>query len=154
MNLDKSNTPDEPEHFRELCEKVGLALMLGQKVHFALSHYYSVFHVAHGTLSKEQAKQKFDKHLSTPMGNVINSINREAPLCPGTSERISKFRNSRNWLAHDFDQEATPSLARGERYDQYICKMEGIATQAYKIMQDLDLIGEELVEVRVQDRFK
>ena len=154
MKLDESNIPDEPEHFRELCEKVGLALMLGQKVHFALSHYYSVFHVAHGTLSKEQAKQKLDNHLSTPMGNVINSINTEAPLYPAVSERISEFRNSRNWLAHDFDQEATPFLARGERFYHYICKMEGIATQAYKIMKDLDLIGEELEEVSVQDRFK
>ena len=128
--------------------------MLGQKVHIALSHYYCVFHVAHGSLSKEQAKQKLDKHLSKPMGNVINSINKEAPLCPGISERISKFRNSRNWLAHDFDQEATPFLARGERYDHYICVMDGIATQAYKIMQDLHVIGEKLVNVGVQERFK
>ena len=154
MNLEKLNAPEEPKRFRELCEKVGLALMLGQKVHFALSHYYCVFHVAHGTSSKEQAKQELEKHLSTPMGNVISSINKEAPLCPGITERISKFKNSRNWLAHDFDQEATPFLARDKRYDHYICKMERIATQAYEIMQELHFIGEELVEVGVQDRFK
>lgn len=154
MNLNKLNAPEEPKRFRELCEKVGLALMLGQKVHIALSHYYSVFHVAHGTLSNEQAKQKLDEHLSKPMGFVIASIKKTAPLCPGISERISKFKDSRNWLAHDFDQEATPFLARGERHDHYICKMEGIATQAYKFMQDLHLIGEELVEVGFQDRFK
>ncbi len=154
MNLDKSNAPEEHIRFRELCEKVGLALMLGQKVHFALSYYHSVFGVTHGTLSKERAKQKLEQHLSTPMGNVINSINREAPLCPGITERISEFKESRNWLAHDFDQEATPFLARGKRYDHYICKMEEIATQAYEIMQELHLIGEQLVPVGVQDRFK
>ncbi len=154
MNPEKLNAPKEPKRFRELCEKVGLALMLGQKVHFALSCYYSVFHVTHGTLSKERAKQKLEKHLSTPMGNVINSINREAPLCPGITKRILEFKDRRNWLAHDFDQEATPFLARGKRFDHYICKMEEIATQACKIMQELHLIGEKLVKVGVQDRFK
>lgn len=154
MNLDKFTAPEEPKRFRELCEKVGLALMLGQKVHFALSHYYSVFHMSRGTMSRDQAKQKLDKHLSLSMGIVVNSINTNAPLRPDVSERISEFRKSRNWLAHDFDQEATPFLARGERYDDYICKMERIATQAYEIMQDLHLVGEELIEVGVQDQLK
>ena len=154
MNIDSLNIPDEPERFRELCEKIGLALMLGQKVHFALSHYYSVFHVARGTLTEKQAKQKLDEHLSKPMGHVIYSIEKRAPLCPGIFGRILEFKRNRNWLAHDFDQEATPFLVRGERYDHYICKMEGIATQASKITQDLYLIGEELVKVGIQDPLK
>ena len=49
--------PEEPEKFKELCEKVGLALMLGQKVQFALAHYYSVFHMVNKRWDKEKAKK-------------------------------------------------------------------------------------------------
>ena len=154
MDIDSLNIPEEPERFKELCEKTGIALMVGQQVHVALSRYYYVFRVTHGELTKEQAKEKLDFHLSKPMGMVIASIEKEAPLGGDLFSRISEFKDDRNWLAHDFAQEVTPSLAGGEDLGPYICRMEKIAEQAYRIMDEMHRVGEELVPVGIQQQYR
>jgi len=137
--------PEEPIKFKELCEKVGLALMMGQKVQFALAHYYSVFHMVKSGWSKEKAKEKIILHLSKPMGVVVNSIEKDAPLDQGLFQRIIEFKTQRNWLAHDFDEESTPFLSQNQKFDFYIKKMEQIAIQASNLMVDLNEIGDQLV---------
>ncbi|MDA3916476.1 MAG: hypothetical protein PF690_05855 [Deltaproteobacteria bacterium] len=139
---------EEPEKFKELCEKVGLALMMGQKLQFALAHYYSVFHMVHSKWSKEKAKEKISFHLSKPMGVIVSSIEKDSPSKPELFEEIIEFKKQRNWLAHDFDEESTPFLTQGERFDYYIQKMEKITIHANEIMLKLDQIGEALIPVR------
>jgi len=141
--------PDEPIQFKELCEKVGLALMMGQKVQFALAHYYSVFHIVNSGWSKEKAKEKLSFHLSKPMGEVVNSIKKDAPLCDGLFRRVIEFKIQRNWLAHDFDEESTPFLSQNQKFDYYIEKMEQIAIQATNVMIELNEIGEKLVPLGI-----
>ncbi len=138
---------EEPKQFNELCEKVGLALMMGQKLQFALSHYYSVFHIVNSKWSKEKAKDKIQFHLSKPMGAVVNSIEKDAPLDPIIFDEVKKFKEQRNWLAHDFDEESTPFLSQGERFDHYISVMENITIQAHNIMMKLDELGEKLIPI-------
>ncbi len=72
--------PEELKHFKELCEKVGLALMMGQKVQFALAYYYSVYHIVNSGWNKEKAKDKIRYHLSKSMGIVVIAIENDAPL--------------------------------------------------------------------------
>ena len=141
--------PEEPIQFKELCEKVGLALMMGQKVQFALAHYYSVFHIVNSGWSKEKAKEKLAFHLSKPMGVVVKSIKQDAPLCDGLFRRVIEFKTKRNWLAHDFDEESTPFLSQSQKFDYYIEKMEQIAIQATDVMIELNVIGEKLVPLGI-----
>jgi hypothetical protein len=141
--------PEEPIHFKELCEKVGLALMMGQKVQFALAYYYSVFHMVKSGWSKEKAKEKITFHLSKPMGVVVNSIEKDAPLDQGLFLRVKEFKTQRNWLAHDFDEESTPFLSQNQKFDFYIEKMEQIAIHAQNLMVDLNKIGEQLVPLGI-----
>ena len=138
---------DEPERFKELCEKVGLALMMGQKLQFALAHYYSVYHIVNSRWDKEKAKKKIDFHLSKPMGIIVNSIEQDAPLKPNLFEEIIKFKELRNWLAHDFDEESTSFLSQGQNFEYYIEKMEKITIRASEIMLKLNEVGEALVPV-------
>ena len=140
---------EEPIKFKELCEKVGLALMMGQKVQLALAYYYSVFHMVNSEWSKEKAKEKIIFHLSKPMGVVVNSIEKDAPLDQGLFQRVIEFKAQRNWLAHDFDEESTPFLSRNQKFDFYIEKKEQIATQARNLMIDLNEIGEQLVPLGI-----
>lgn len=139
---------EEPKQFNELCEKVGLALMMGQKLQFALSHYYSVFQMVNSKWSKEKAKDKIQFHLSKSMGVVVTSIEKEAPLDPTIFDEVKKFKKRRNWLAHDFDEESTPFLSQGKRFDHYIDVMESITIQAHNIMEKLNEIGESLIPVQ------
>ena len=141
--------PEEPIQFKELCEKVGLAMMMGQKVQFALSHYYYVFHIVNSGWSKEKAKEKLEFHLSKPMGVVVNSIEKDAFLSKDLFQRVIEFKTQRNWLAHDFDQESTPFLSQNQQFDFYIGKMEQIANQAKNLMIDLNEIGEKLVPLGI-----
>ena len=141
--------PEEPIQFKELCEKVGLALMMGQKVQFALAYYYSVFQMVKSGWSKEKAKEKIIFHLSKPMGVVVNSIEKDAPLDQGLFQRVIEFKTQRNWLAHDFDEESTPFLSQNQKFDFYIEKMEQIAIHAQNLMVDLNKIGEQLVPLGI-----
>jgi hypothetical protein len=138
---------EEPEDFKELCEKVGLALLLGQKVQFALAHYYSVYHIVNSGWSKEQAKDSVNFHLSKPMGRVVLSIKNDAPLNDELFEVIDAFKISRNWLVHDFDEESTPYLSKGERFRYYIEAMEQNCRNAGTLMNRLNEVGEQLVPV-------
>jgi hypothetical protein len=139
---------EEPIKFKELCEKVGLALMMGQKLQFALAHYYSVFHMVHSKWNNEKAKEKISLHLSKPMGFIINSIKKDASLKPELFNQIIEFKKQRNWLAHDFDEESTPFLTQGKRFDYYIQKMGKITIHANEIMLKLDQVGEALIPVK------
>ena len=159
MEMSSLNIPEEPERFKELCEKTGLVLMLGQKVQFALSCYYSVFHKINRNLTDEKAKEKLKFHLSKPMGVVINSIKQDAPLGDELFNKVWSFKEERNWLVHDFDQEmnmlrlvnvandegGTPDLS------PWINKIEKIAEQASEIMVELHHVGEKLAPLGIHN---
>jgi hypothetical protein len=137
--------PDEPARFRELCEKFGLALLMGQKVQLALAHYYARYQFVKNGMSEEDARKSIEIHLSKAMGAVVGAIETDAPLEHGIFERVKAFKCRRNWLAHDFDEEATPYLAQGERIPDYISTMEAICTEAGELMQELNAVGNSLM---------
>ncbi len=139
------SAPLEPDRFRELCEKIGLALLMGQKVQFALAHYYATYQIVKNGMSKEDARKSIETHLSKQMGIVVGSIEKDVPLEHDIFEKVKAFKCRRNWLAHDFDEEATPFLAKGERIPEYIATMEGICSEAYELMQQLDTVSNSLV---------
>lgn len=141
------NIPEEPEQFRELCEKVGLALLMGQKVQFALAHYYGTYQAVHKGWSREQVTNSVQEHLSQTMGNVVGAIERDASMEAGLFSKVRAFKSRRNWLAHDFDEEATPFLSQGQRIPEFIEQMEDISIAAYDLLQELDTSGAQLVEV-------
>jgi len=137
--------PEEPLKFRELCEKVGLALMMGQKVQYSLAYFYSVYHQVNSGWSKDKSKESASLYLSKAMGNVVAAIEKDSCLDEELFEKIIQFKKLRNWLAHDFDEESTPYLAVNERFQYYIDKMDSITNQALSLIQDLDQVGNTLV---------
>ena len=159
MEMSSLNIPEEPERFKELCETTGLVLMLGQKVQFALSCYYSVFHKIHGNFTEEKAKEKLEFHLSKPLGVVVDSIEKAAPLGDELFSKVRSFKEERNWLAHDFDQEMNMLRLVNEADDEggtpdlspWISRIEKIAEQAWDIMTELHHVGEKLVPVGIQN---
>lgn len=139
------NIPAEPPQFRELCEKIGLALLMGQKVHFSLAHYYATYQVVNNLLTPDKMFENIQRHLSKPMGIVITSIEKGAPLANELFDKIKAFRDRRNCLVHDFDEESTPFLAKGERFPEYTEKINSICNEALELMQDLGAVGGTLV---------
>ncbi|SBV35268.1 hypothetical protein STPYR_10198 [uncultured Stenotrophomonas sp.] len=139
------DTPPEPKEFQKLCGRVGLAMMLSQKVQYALAGYFATHSRVHSATPLDEAKAQLERHLSKPMGAVISDIERLAPLPDELWKKVKSFQAERNWLAHDFDQEATPFLVRNEHIPEYIARMESIASLANELMQDLNAQGEALV---------
>jgi hypothetical protein len=133
-----------PERFSELCEKIGVALMVGQKVQFALAHYFALYQIVNSQWSTTKAKESIEYHLSRPMGVVVSDIEKSAPLEESISLKVKSFKAMRNWLAHDFDQEATPHLSQGNLLPEYIEKMEAIINSSEELMFELDAVGEAL----------
>jgi hypothetical protein len=138
-------TPPKPERFEILCHDVGLALLLGQKVQFALTHYFGVHQAIRSGWSKSQVEVKVKLFLSKPMGVIVSEIKKQAPLSNELSIKVDKFKADRNWLVHDFDEESTPYISRGEKIDEYINRMEQIVRDAQIIMLELDKIGDALM---------
>jgi len=120
-------------------------MMLSQKVQYALAGYFATYSRVHSGASLDAAKAQLESHLSKPMGAVISDIERMAPLPKELWQKVKSFQAERNWLAHDFDQEATPFLVRNEQIPEYIARMESIAALASELMQDLNIQGEALV---------
>ena len=138
----------EPEQFQELCELIGVAVLMAQKAQFSLAHYYAAFHMVHSGWSKEQAKKSIADHLSKPMGAVVGAIEKDASPGDDLLERIKALKAQRNWLVHTFDEEATPFLVQGERFPEYCERMATIHNEALSVMQELDAIGEKLIPIR------
>ncbi|SDE14812.1 hypothetical protein [Aquimonas voraii] len=137
--------PPQPEGFSELCERVGLAMMLGQKVQYALAGYFATHSRVRKQVNLEDAKAQMEKHLSKAMGHVIGAIEESDSLPEVVWEKVKAFQDERNWLVHDFDEEATPFLSRGERIPEYLARMEEIARSAVELMELLDAEGSKLV---------
>jgi len=147
----KMMIPPKPERFEILCHDIGLALLLGQNVQFALAHYFSVSHAVRAGWNKSQLQQKIRHYLSIPMGAVVSDIKQKAPLPGDLTAKVDEFKASRNWLVHDFDEEATPYIWRGLKIDDYIARMGQIANSAMEIMNELDEIGDELMREKGVD---
>lgn len=139
--------PDQPEGFATLCEMTGLAMMLGQKVQYALAGYFATYSGAKLGATIEAVKAQMTSHLSKTMGTVIGDIEKHAPLPSEIWEKVKSFQTQRNWLVHDFDEEAAPHLAAGEKIPDYTVRMESIAQAALELMQLLDGIGKDLAGV-------
>jgi len=137
--------PTKPERFEILCHDVGLALLLGQKVQFALTYYFGVHQAVRVGWGKSQVDEKIKRFLSKPMGVIISEIKKQAPLPEELSNKVDKFKEDRNWLVHDFDEESTPYISRGEKIDDYISRMEQIVQDAQEIMFELDKVGDTLM---------
>ncbi|MBH0058751.1 hypothetical protein I6F65_17550 [Pseudoalteromonas sp. SWXJZ94C] len=137
--------PDEPLEFRELCEKVGLALIMGQKVQYSLVYFYSVYHQVNSGWSKDKSKEKANFYLSKAMGNIVNAIKKDDCLDQKLFEQVIQFKKDRNWLAHDFDEESTRFLAVNERFQHYIDVMDNITQQALLLIKNLDQVGKAMV---------
>ena len=143
--------PPEPARWKELCHDVGLALLLGQKVQFALAYYFGVYQAVRAGWNSTQVDEKIRFFLSKPMGVVVCEINETAPLRGALSSRVSTFKTSRNWLVHGFDEESTPHISQGQKIDYYITRMEQICADAQGIMTELDKIGDDLMREKGVD---
>jgi hypothetical protein len=141
----KMMIPPKPERFEILCHDVGLALLLGQKVQFALTYYFGVYQAVRVGWEKSQVDEKIRLFLSKPMGVIISEIKKQAPLPEELSNKVDKFKKDRDWLVHDFDEESTPYISRGEKIDDYISRMEQIVQDAQAIMFELDEVGDTLM---------
>jgi hypothetical protein len=143
--------PPKPERFEILCHDIGLSLLLGQKVQFSLAYYFGVTHAVRAGWNKSQLEEKVRYFLSRPMGAVVSEIKQKAPLPDALSTKVDEFKTSRNWLVHDFDEEATPYIWSGQKIDDYIARMEQITNLAMEIMNELDKIGDELMREKGVD---
>lgn len=137
-------TRKNTEHFKELCEKIGLAIMMGQKVQFELAYYYSVFHMVNSEWSKEKARGRIEYYLSSSMDVIMNSIQEDAPLDEDLFREIARFKEKRKWLTQEFDEESTLPLIQGKGFKLYISLMEEIINHAKKIMEKLDEVEKKL----------
>ena len=136
------------EQVKELCEKIGLAIMIGQKFQFALAYYYSVFHIVNSKWSKEKAKKRIEYYLSSPMEVIVNSIEKDAPLDTKLFQEIVRFKEKRNWLTHEFDEESTLPLIQGKGFELYIKIMGEIINHANRIMEKLNEVDKKLKPLR------
>lgn len=96
-------------------------------------------------MEKSQVDEKVKLFLSKPMGLIVSEIKKHAPLPDDLSNKIEKFKADRNWLVHDFDEESTSYISRGEKIDDYISRMKQIVQNAQTIMFELDKIGDALM---------
>lgn len=131
--------------FAGLCYEIGYAVLMAQKVQFALSHYYALTMAKSNDWNDSDVEASIASHLGKPMGNVVKSISKNAPLEPQLAEKIQTFLASRNWLVHKFDEEAMPDLFHGRKFPEYTERMCAISVCALDIMQELDVIGKRLV---------
>jgi hypothetical protein len=138
-----------PARFDELCFKIGLAVIQGQKVQFSLAYYFGVYQFKNANWTKEEAKASIDFHLSKPMGVVLDEIKKKTTIDPLILKRAESFRNERNWLAHDFDQESSSSIRVGQRIPEYIDRMDFIIEESIAVMQSFDQLGEQLCPLKL-----
>ena len=136
------------KQFKELSEKIGLAILMGQKLQFALAYYYAVFHIINSKWSKEKAKKRIEYYLSSPMEVIVNSIEEDAPLDAELFQEIVRFKEKRNWLTQEFDEESTLSLIQGKGFEIYLPIMEEITNNAKSIMEKLNEVDEKLKPLR------
>jgi hypothetical protein len=131
---------DEPK-FDELCRLIGLAILMSQKIQFSLAHYLVYHKMRHAGLSRIESQQLITKLLSKTLGAVISQVRSEAPLEAALTEKLDALLQERNWLAHNFDQEATPIIAAGKDFNNFNERMAGITIAAHDLMVELDQVG-------------
>jgi len=136
--------PDVPDGFLNMCQQLGLAILLGQKTQFALAHYFAYFGIVNWGWGKSTVDKSIQKHLSRPMGAVIKDIEKRANLPEDLMVKIKTFRDERNWLVHDFDEESTPFIRESEKVEEFGQRIFEIMGHSIEIDIELGQIGKEL----------
>ncbi len=135
----------EPDGFSDLCRSIGLAVLMGQKVQYALASYYVVFMSVRKQIAMQETDVMLDMFLSNPMGKVIGEIRKNAPLSQSLDAQVNEFQKKRNWLVHDFDEESTPHIVRGQGIHEYIHNIQEIVAAAEALLHALDKVGVDLL---------
>lgn len=143
-----TDIPAEPEGFDDLCCNIGLAILIAQKVQLALAKYYAAFMATRHGWNNEQRNDSLSCHLKSTLGAVVKDISRKAHMRDLLGELwwdVLTFKDDRNWIAHNFDEEATPFLAKGRRIPEYAERMHQIAESGHAIMRAMESIGDALI---------
>jgi len=127
--------------FDELCRVIGLAILMSQKLQFALAHYHAFHKMTNMSMSKVDAKKLIEELLSKTLGSVVSTVKRETPLNQSLTEKLEALLKERNWLAHDFDIEAMPIIAAGGEFGHFTERMKAISRNTYSVMVELDEVG-------------
>ena len=127
--------------FDELCRVIGLAILMSQKLQFALAHYHAFCKMTNMSMSKVDAEKLIEKLLSKTLGGVVSAVKSETPLGQSLTEKLDALLKERNWLAHDFDIEATPVIAAGGEFGHFTERMKEISRNTHAVMVELDEIG-------------
>jgi hypothetical protein len=143
-------TQEHRDAFTELCQDLGLAILLGQKVQFALAHYYAISKGNLANWSLNQRRESVSHHLGKPLGHVIAAVKKDVPLEADLTNLTETFLKKRNWLVHSFDEEATEFLVKGEKFPEYTAEMRAISDLALMVMQHLDEVRKKLIPIETK----
>jgi len=127
--------------FNELCRVIGLAILMSQKVQFALAYYLAFHKMTNMGMSKADAKKLIEKSLSKTLGGLVTAVKSEAPLGQSLTGKLEALLKERNWLAHEFDIEATPIIAAGGEFGHFTERMKAITRDAHAVMVKLNEVG-------------
>jgi uncharacterized protein YutE (UPF0331/DUF86 family) len=78
------------------------------------------------------------------MGKVIRDIEERATLSEALMEKIKTFRDERNWLVHDFDEESTPFIHESEKVAEFGQRIFEIMSHSHEINMELGQVGEDM----------
>lgn len=92
-------------------------------------------------MSKADAKKLIEKLLSKTLGGVVLAVKSETQLGQSLTEKLEALLKERNWLAHDFDIEATPIIAAGGEFRHFTERMKEISRNTHALMVELDEVG-------------
>lgn len=98
--------------------------------------------------SKEKAKKRVEYYLSSSMEVIMNSIEKDAPLDSKLFEEIARFKEKRNWLTQEFDQESALSLIQGKGFELYSKILDEIINNAKSIIERINKVDERLIRPR------
>ena len=135
----------KPELFDELCRMIGLSLMVGQKLQFAYAHYYAIHSKIERGLDDAAINSTLKRHLKKPMGVVVSDIRDNASFPKDLSVKISEFKEDRNWLAHDLDQEIWKDIIQNKNLDLIIDRLRDTMGKAVEIMDEVNHEGDLLM---------
>ncbi|MBU0769346.1 MAG: hypothetical protein KJ687_09675 [Proteobacteria bacterium] len=134
--------------FDELCRVIGLAILMSQKLQYALAHYHALHKMTNMGMSKVDAEKLIAKLLSKTLGGVVAAVKSETPLGQNLTEKLDALLKERNWLAHDFDIEATSVIAAGGEFGHFTERMNGISRNAHAAIVELDEAGKTMAPSR------
>ena len=127
--------PIDPFLMQDVLYRVGFALWQIQELESTIAHYLVLVYKLEPDIAREEAESVLERTRRKTLGQLLGQLKSQGPINTELIERLDRFVEHRNWLAHRSRSESRRQVYQNSRNHEILSRLDWIASEALALMK-------------------